>query len=325
MGPTVRLEQFDEVQDDWEECLPRCFTNTIFVTPWLQRVWWRVFGVESELRILTLRDGGAVVGIAPMLLKEGVLTFLGGSDLFDYHDFLVPKGNEDTFYEGLLDHLETMEWHTIDLRSLPHDSPTVGLVPALAERKGYSVEVSEEDVVPFATLPSTWEEFVSGLPKKDRHELRRKMRRLDSAGAVSQHTCQNGEAVRECMQDFFRLHRVSRPDKARFMIPERERFFMDAALELGGRGQLNLAILELDGQRVASCLSFDYLDSRLLYNSGYDPDYSKLSVGLVNKALAIKEAIEEGKQTFDFLRGAERYKYDLGAKDRPVYQLVVRR
>ena len=63
----------------------------------------------------------------------------------------------------------------------------------------------------------------------------------------------------------------------------------------------------------------------LLYNSGYDPDYSKLSVGLLLKALCLKEAIEDGKEYLDFLRGKEPYKYDLGAKDVQLYQVILRR
>ena len=82
---------------------------------------------------------------------------------------------------------------------------------------------------------------------------------------------------------------------------------------------------ELDGVRVAACINFDYGDSYLLYNSGYDPAYSQLSVGFVNKAWSIKDAIESGKRTFDFLRGTERYKYDLGAEDRSIYTIRIRR
>ena len=97
------------------------------------------------------------------------------------------------------------------------------------------------------------------------------------------------------------------------------------ATEFAVRGQFRMALLELDGKRVAACISFDYLDSYLLYNSGYDPDFSYLSVGILNKAFAIREAIGAGKRYFDFLRGPERYKYDLGAVDRTIYRLVVRR
>ncbi|MEE8347693.1 MAG: GNAT family N-acetyltransferase, partial [Dehalococcoidia bacterium] len=63
----------------------------------------------------------------------------------------------------------------------------------------------------------------------------------------------------------------------------------------------------------------------LLYNSGYNPDYAYLSVGLLSKALALRKAIEEGRSRFDFLRGPEPYKYDLVARDVAVYRCTVRR
>ena len=50
-----------------------------------------------------------------------------------------------------------------------------------------------------------------------------------------------------------------------------------------------------------------------------------LSVGLINKAYAIREAIEAGRRRFDFLKGAERYKYSLGGQDRAIYRIVVTR
>jgi CelD/BcsL family acetyltransferase involved in cellulose biosynthesis len=91
------------------------------------------------------------------------------------------------------------------------------------------------------------------------------------------------------------------------------------------RGWLSLAFLDVNGRRVATTLSFDYDNSFSLYNSGYDPAYSSLAVGLLHKALCIKHAIESGETRFDFLRGAEPYKYDLGGKDVPIYRFVVRR
>jgi CelD/BcsL family acetyltransferase involved in cellulose biosynthesis len=127
------------------------------------------------------------------------------------------------------------------------------------------------------------------------------------------------------MADFFRLMRSSSTDKAEFLTPEREHFFLDIASVLAARGQLKLLFLEVDNKRVASCVCFDYGNSYFLYNSGYDPEYASLSVGLLNKALCIREAIEQGRNRFEFLRGAERYKYNLGGKDRVVHQLVARR
>ena len=70
-------------------------------------------------------------------------------------------------------------------------------------------------------------------------------------------------------------------------------------------------------------MCFDYGNSRFLYNSGYDPSYSALSVGLLLKALSLKNAIDDSMKYFDFLRGDERYKYHLGGEDHYLYTMVV--
>ena len=80
------------------------------------------------------------------------------------------------------------------------------------------------------------------------------------------------------------------------MTEARESFFTELMETAAARGCLKLSMLELDGVRVASCINFDYGDSYLLYNSGYDPAYSELSVGFVNKAWTIRDAIESGRR-----------------------------
>ena len=325
MPLSVRVQRFEEVEAEWERMLPRCPTDTVFVTPWWQSAWWRCFGDGYDLRILRVTDGEAVVGLAPMVLRDGILGFLGDTDLFDYHDFLVPRGNEELFFTAFLDYLAATDWTAVEMRSVPQDSPTIGSLPPIAERHGYAVEVAKEDVSPVAPLPGTWDEYLAGLRKKDRHELRRKLRRLDQTGDYRQYLCDTTDDLRPCMDDFFRLHRLSSPEKAAFWNAGRERFFVEVSKELAARDRLKLAVLEIDGIRVATSLSIDYGDAYLLYNSGYDPTYSRLSVGLLNKALAVKGAIASGKQSFDFLRGGERYKYNLGASDRWVYRLTIRR
>jgi CelD/BcsL family acetyltransferase involved in cellulose biosynthesis len=142
---------------------------------------------------------------------------------------------------------------------------------------------------------------------------------------MNQYVCSNPETLNGCMDDFFRLLRASSDEKDEFLVPERETFFKDVAVNLAQRGEFRLYFMEIDGEKVASCICFDYADKYLLYNSGYDPEYSALSVGLLNKAFTLKDAIEEGKQSFDFLRGDERYKYNLGGQDQLVHQMIIRR
>lgn len=327
MAPSaVLFEGLEAAKAEWGRLLDLSPASTVFLTPEWQQVWWDHFGGAYELFILSLQDADGPLGLAPLAVQDGTARFLGSTDLFDYHDFVVPEGRERPFCAALIDYVEhDTEWRELDLESLRAESPALEWLPALAEARGFAVETTKEDVAPLLDLPDTWDGYLAGLPKKARHELRRKSRKLESAGEVSHTTCADPQCVRDCLPDFFRLHRASGLDKAEFMTPDRERFFTQMAVEFAERDQFKMALLELDGRRIAACISFDYLDSYLLYNSGYDPDYSNLSVGILNKAFAIREAIGAGKRHFDFLRGAERYKYDLGAVDRTIHRLVVRR
>ena len=325
MPVSVIITDLERIAGDWEDLLPACWTNTVFVTPWWQATWLKHFGDRSTTRILKATDSnGALVGIAPLSVVDGSVTFLGDTDLFDYRDFLVPKGAEELFYPAAFDEIGAWEWDTFDLESVPECSPTIQFVTAAAKGKDWQITIEEEDKAPIKCLPDSWDDYVSGLGKKYRHELRRKVRKLGNSGEVTQYDC-TPEMLPGHLPDFFRLHRLSSPEKADFMTDARERFFTELMEASAARGRLKLSMLELDGVRVAACINFDYGDSYLLYNSGYDPAYSQLSVGFVNKAWSIKDAIESGKRTFDFLRGTERYKYDLGAEDRSIYTIRIRR
>ena len=103
MSYSIQVEDFESIEDEWERILPLCQANTIFVTPLWQQLWWRHFGRDSRLHILSLAEGGERLGIAPLILgDDGNLSFLGDTDLFDYHDFLVIEGKEAAFYRRAL-------------------------------------------------------------------------------------------------------------------------------------------------------------------------------------------------------------------------------
>ena len=129
--------------------------------------------------------------------------------------------------------------------------------------------------------------------------------------------------VEGAMDDFLRLLGLSRESKYRFLTPEREKFFRAMARAMSELGIVRLFFLEIGGERVASAFCFDHKDKRLLYNSGYDPQYSYYSVGLLLNALSLKSAIESGKSYYDFLRGDEQYKYHLGGTDRQLYNMLI--
>ena len=326
MSALVRLESYPETEVRWQELLPTTSGDTLFTSPRWQRVWWEQFGDGAEMLLLGLENGGRLEGLAPLSRRNGTISFVGDQDVCDYNDFLVSRGAESRFYPLLLDHLDGENWQTLKLFSLAEDSPTLEYLPDLARERGYSVEVREEDVAPRLKLPNDWDSYLQILSKKDRHELRRKLRRLYSSGdEVRYYVLSDIEEVDKGLGDFFCLMRNSKEEKNRFLDASRERFFRSIALEMASWGTFRLFFLEMKGERVAAAMCFDYGKTRMLYNSGFNPEYGYYSVGLLLKALCLKDAIEAGLEYFDFLRGPEPYKYDLGGSNRTLYQMVVRR
>ena len=320
-----RASSIQEIQQDWLALLPQGSLDTIFVMPQWQQVWWGEFGDGAEPLLLSLPGNDGLDALAPLIRREGKITLMGDEDLYDYNDLLVTSGTEDSFYALFLEHLETEQWDSLELFPLQATSPTLKLVPDLATSRGLEVEIRQEDVCPGVELPADWDEFLSRLSKKDRHELRRKLRRLEGAGDYRWYCCQSAEEVEGKLDHFLALVRLSREDKDRFMTPKRVSFFRNVIGAMAELGTVRLFFMELEGQPVASALCFDYGGSRMLYNSGFNPEYSYYSVGLLLKALCIRDAVETGLPFFDFLRGDEPYKYDLGGKDYPLYRMVVKR
>jgi len=116
-----------------------------------------------------------------------------------------------------------------------------------------------------------------------------------------------------------RLFSLSQDEKASFMNPKMQSFFRSLAKAMAEIGLLRLGIIQLDNVPAAMTIGFDYNDSHYLYNSAYDPQFSHLSVGLLCKVLCLKESIEKGRKKWDFLKGGEPYKYQLGGQEIPIY------
>lgn len=320
-----RVARFQDIEQEWLKLLPTCATNTPFQTLQWQRLWWETFASGRELLLQRFQGEDGLHGLAPLVRNGDEMTLAGDTDVSDYQDFLVAQGQESVFYSALAQALSRETWQTLRVNSIPQESPTLSHLPGLLVKRGHAVEVEKEDVVPGLALPATWDEYVAGLDKKDRHELRRKLRRLEEAGTFRFYLAGPDSDLGRDMDDFFLLLKASSPDKDDFLTPQREGFFRAMAAETRRLGIFKLFFMEMNGERVAAAICFDYASRRFLYNSGYKLEFGYYSVGLLLKALCIQQAIQERLTYFDFMRGAEPYKYHLGGQDRTLYRLVARR
>ncbi len=308
-----------------EQLLAQHSERLPFLHPAWLRAWIEEFGGNFEPVFLTCSQG-EVIGIAPLMRTDSELTFIGDSSICDFMDVLVDPDHESEAYADLWRQLFAENWNEVDLWGLMASSPTRDKVKAFAAANGIAVEETQEAVAPRLPLPGTWDEYTASLNKKDRHELRRKIRRLfDSGAAVDFDVLTTQAEVVGAMDEFLELHTRSRADKTEFMTPEMEIFFRRMASAMSAQNLIRLFMLRINSKPAAAVLCFDAGSHLYLYNSGYDPEFSGLSVGLVSKALCLKWAIEQGMSGLDFLRGDEPYKYDLGAQDQQIFRLRLRR
>lgn len=330
----LRVELYREkgafllLQEEWNRLLAGSPSDTIFLTWEWQSLWWECFGRGHQLLLLTARREDELVGIAPLFYAdEGLIRLVGGTEISDYLDVIALSGQEREVWSAFLAYLlEKCSWKTLDLHNLPAASPTREVLFSLKERHGLKIETSLEDVCPLISLPETWEGYLQMLDKKQRHELRRKLRKAQREAQVDWYLVSENANLTSGMENFLDLHQRSSPHKEQFMDQTMQHFFKAMAKGTFEAGWLRLGFILINGLKMATLLCFDYGDSILLYNSGYDPEqYRALSPGVLATAYCIKEAIQQKKKVFDFLRGSEDYKYRFGAQDTKVYRLVVTR
>lgn len=243
-------------------------------------------------------------GTLPLWNDHGVVRLSGEADLTDYHSPLGASLDEClTLVAGRYSGME------FSFDSLPEEA--LGpLVSGLAAAGVTPTSLSHSATL-VVDLPSDHEAWIGSLPKKRRHELKRKRRRF--VDALGEPTLERRTDI-EAFEAFVAMHRLSQSDKGRFMTDEMERFFWALITNAGAAVDL----VTVGGSPVAA--AFDFIDTNTLYlyNSAFAASVSGASPGIVLLALMIERSIQDGLERFDFLKGDEQYKYRLGAVDRPL-------
>jgi CelD/BcsL family acetyltransferase involved in cellulose biosynthesis len=326
------ISGFDQLAGEWDDLLARALVPSIFLTHRWQRIWWEHLGHGNLLLIAVRDDAGCLAGIAPLFCPAGTggkceISFIGCVDVSDYLDVIVDRNRANEVYRAFWSFLASQDapaWDALNLCNIPQRSPTHTLLAQLAQSAGYHVSVTVDDVCPVITLPASWDDYLGMLDKKQRHEVRRKVRRAEESAHVRWYAVEGGEGLDDDIESFIGLHQKSTAAKEDFWDEAMKAFFRVVAKAFARAGWLKLYFIEFDGERAATFMCFDYRNEILIYNSGYDPArFAHLSPGIVLNAHMIEHAIQLGRSRLDFLRGDEEYKFRFGALPEPVHRLRI--
>ncbi len=330
------LNDFSQIQaQEWNDLLSESISDTPFLRYEYQQAWWQHRGggewKNAQLILVTARENGKLVGIAPLFVAEyenqPALLLNGSIEISDYLDLIVRKEDHAIFLTGLLDFLASSladSWSKLDWYNLPDDSPTLAALKAEGEKRGWAHLEEVYRPTPRIAFNGDFEAYLSGIDKKQRHELRRKMRRAEESGRVKFTIVPKDADIEPELETFFHLM-IQDSNKALF-LKEVMRDQMSISLRAAhDYGYLWLAFLEVDGVRAAASLNFDYKGKLWGYNSGVSRDHMELSPGWVLMGLVFQWCCENGRYEFDFMRGDEDYKYRLGGVNRFVMRARLNR
>ncbi len=304
--------------------------------------WWKTLGggewQSAELILVSAKENDQLIGIAPLFIAEHdgqrALMLVGSIEVSDYLDLIVRLDDHVRFLSGLLDFLGSpdvvragsphpYDWSALDWYNLPDSSPTLAALKMESEKRGWTHHEEIYRPTPRIPLNGSFEEYLSRVEKKQRHEIRRKMRRAaESEKDVRFHVIDSSADIESEMNSFFELM-VQDPNKEQFLHPEMREQMTVTIRNAFERGYLWLAFLEVQGSKAAASLNFDYKNKLWGYNSGVGREHMELSPGWVLLAHVIQWCCENGRSEFDFMRGEEDYKYRFGGINRFVMRAKV--
>ncbi|MFH0769720.1 MAG: hypothetical protein V1932_09220, partial [Chloroflexota bacterium] len=76
MSYTITQESFESLASYYADPTQRLDWNSIFVLPTWLKVWWQEFSTSAELYLGAVREGGQIIGIAPLKLSDGKASFV---------------------------------------------------------------------------------------------------------------------------------------------------------------------------------------------------------------------------------------------------------
>lgn len=336
-------DEFLKLEESWNKLMV-ISDSTIFQSFTWNKTWWKYFGEKKELFVLTMYNGDdELVGILPCFVDN--LTYFGrdiytclrllgtsvsqpdGEDLkglkaySDYLDMIVHPGYEREFATEIVCFLmqASFRFHEIIFEEVQEDSSIYKHLLPLFDEKRILYTSKKLSACPVSKLEKTWEGYLKTMSKRRRNHTRKFIRKVNDPkikifDLSAAETKQELENRFETLVEIHQKHWNSYGYPGVFAEKRYHHFLKETTTELFSKGCVwlnSISSAENNKKVEAIDLHFIYKNKIYLLQRAYDSS-SKMqndSPGTVLLYNSIKEGIRQNYEYFDFLRGADRYKY----------------
>ncbi|MBZ6250081.1 GNAT family N-acetyltransferase [Streptomyces olivaceus] len=318
---------FAALAPQWGRLHARCAAATPFQShAWLHS-WWRSYGRAGRLRLVLAREGGELVGAAPLTLVRRpvpALVPLGGA-VSDYGDVLLDDERGPDAAAALTSALAAAaRTALVDLREV---RPGAAAERVYDRWRGPRRTVADSLCLELPALPL--DELTARLPSaKVRQRIRAQLRRLDSLGVKSR-TVLPGE-VDAALVRLLELHRLQwegRKVTGEHLRPRFREHLVRAVEPMVRAGDAVVTEFRMDDEVVA--VDVTLLSHRLaggyLYGAHPRLRERRADVAVMLLEACAAHARRPGREVLSLLRGDEPYKHRWRPEPVPNRRLLLAR
>lgn len=314
-------DRFNSIGVEWDELVDRAGIDHVFLSHTWLRTWWEVFGNGNQLHVITVRSDGQLIAAAPMMITRSPMFGMKVrriESLYNHHTprfDLIVADRSDEVYRLMWKEISNPKLNcgVIVFAQVPDTSPTLAEMEALARAEDWLIGHWDAPPSPFVKLDCSYDEYLLTLKDGYRYNLSKRHERLSKLGPVDKEVITASVAVRDAMQDGFRIEAAAwkgEEGTAMNSDPNVAEFYSRFAERAADLGWLSLTFLRMHGKRIA----FDYIVRRnrtvCCMKTGYDPEYHSYSPGHLLLNLILEEACSEGIAEYDFLGADDEWKFD---------------
>lgn len=329
--------EFQDLREDWERLFlanpkHRPFQSWSWTNAWLKHL-----AGPHVLHVICLRNEGQELQFVLPLVRSGgkkhgkrtrLYNVCGyGPECSDHVSALRLPGLDARVAEvaaiGIAETCTTAD--RIELGNLDHGEDFALILAGEIRHRHRIVRLEKFTTCPAVELPETWDAFLQILSSNFRSQVRRFHKRVEKTENTRFRSLDASEAE-SFAHELIRLNRSRIGQKGQISSLEDPAFrdFLIAVIPaMAISGLAAMDIVEMDGQTVGAALNLMHGQSIYYYMGGFDDAAKNLRPGTALFARVIERGIEAGYLKYDFLRGAEPYKYRWGATDVDTHHITV--
>lgn len=326
---------FKALEGEWNDIFMRSgMTNPFLSYDWMYS-WWSAYCDSGKLNILIVRKNGYAVAIVPFIYKSSMFfkwfEFIA-SDRSDYLGFISDQPTDRILNMVLMQLAECgQRWDFVKLANMDLEDPGYVSLFQLVEERRVKFLSRVYSVAPFLSIEGGWELYLKERGHDFLKKIKKKEARLLKKGKVEvvssqEHICHDpriGDVFETAKVIEMRGWKYKEGNPRIQTDRHSETFFKDFLARFSERGWLKAWFVIMDDMPIAYAFNFLVGKKVYAYNSSYDERFRENAPGALLHIYRIRDAFESGYKEYDFLRGAEAYKYEWTSQQRKIHEIML--